>query len=157
MITLLTIGTNKDRAMKDIEAEYLKRLSAFSKVTVLEVRDEPNPHAGREAEEEIVKEKEGKRALEHIKDRDLCILLDLHGSELSSEKFADQLREWQNTGRNMVFVIAGSLGPSPALTERADFRWKLSDLTFTHLMTRMLVLEQVYRAFMIINGRTYHK
>ena len=78
-----------------------------------------------------------------------------------SEKFAQKLGSWQlkagQKGGDLVFVIAGSLGPGKALLERSDVRWKLSDLTFTHLITRVLILEQIYRGFMILNGRTYHK
>ena len=157
MITILAIGKNKDKSMESIEAEYLKRLSAFSQVRVTEVKDESNAHSEREAEAALIKEREGKRALEKIKENDFVILLDLHGKEWTSEEFAAQLDTWQQSGRNTVFVIAGSLGPSPALTARADVRWKLSDLTFTHLMTRMLVLEQIYRGFTIIHHRSYHK
>ena len=116
-----------------------------------------NERIEREKEAAIAKEKEGERALAQIKDSDLVILLDLHGSHWDSETFAKKLGEWQSTSSNLVFVIAGSLGPSPALTARANVRWKLSDLTFTHLMTRVLVLEQIYRGFMILGGRKYHK
>ncbi|MBQ9644149.1 MAG: 23S rRNA (pseudouridine(1915)-N(3))-methyltransferase RlmH [Lachnospiraceae bacterium] len=157
MITVLAIGSNKDDSFRKIEAEYLKRLSAFCRIQVLEVKDEPNPHPGREKEEEQVKEKEGERALARIGASDFCVLLDLRGKQMDSEAFAEKLAGWNETRGNLVFVIAGSLGPSPALVQRADFRWKLSDLTFTHLMTRMLVLEQIYRGFMIQSGRTYHK
>ena len=157
MIRIICIGKMKDKALHMLEEEYIKRLKAFSKVEVVEVRDEPNERIEREKEAAIAKEKEGERALAQIKDSDLVILLDLHGSHWDSETFAKKLGEWQSTSSNLVFVIAGSLGPSPALTARANVRWKLSDLTFTHLMTRVLVLEQIYRGFMILGGRKYHK
>ena len=105
----------------------------------------------------LAKEKEGERALSQIKDSEFVILLDLHGSHWDSETFAEKLGNWQTASSTLTFVIAGSLGPSPALVSRANARWKLSDLTFTHLMTRVLVLEQIYRAYMILNGRKYHK
>ena len=73
------------------------------------------------------------------------------------ERFSQQLSSWQLQAPRLVFVIAGSNGPGQALTERANVRWKLSDLTFTHLMTRVLVLEQIYRGYMILSGRAYHK
>lgn len=157
MLTVLAIGSNKDDSYRKIEAEYLKRLSAFCRIQVLEVKDEKNPAPGREKEEQQAKEREGQRALSRIRPDDLCILLDLHGKQTDSETFAGLLGDWQQTGRDLVFVIAGSLGPSQELVQRADYRWKLSELTFTHLMTRMLVLEQIYRGFMISAGRTYHK
>lgn len=157
MIRILCIGKMKDKALHMLEEEYIKRLKAFSKVEVVEVKDEPNEHVEREKEAAMAKEKEGERALAQIKDNDLVILLDLYGSHWDSETFARKLGEWQSASSNLVFVIAGSLGPSPALTARANVRWKLSDLTFTHLMTRVLVLEQIYRGFMILGGRKYHK
>lgn len=157
MITLLCIGKMKDRALQSLVDEYTRRLSAFTKFSVEEVKDEPNPHEGREREEELCKEREGARALSRIRPDDFVILLDLHGRMLDSETFAEKLSAWQQSHPRITLVIAGSLGPSPDLVRRADFRWKLSDLTFTHLMTRVLVAEQLYRAFMISSGRTYHK
>ena len=157
MIRIICIGKMKDKALHMLEEEYIKRLKAFTKAEVLEVRDEPNDLTSREKEAAIAKEKEGERALAQIRESDFVILLDLHGSHWDSETFARKLAEWQMQSSSLVFVIAGSLGPSPALLARANVRWKLSDLTFTHLMTRVLVLEQIYRAYMIQNGRKYHK
>lgn len=156
-ITLLTIGKNKDKAQRAIQAEYVKRLSAFAKVVVVEVKDEANTHTERAAECEKIKDREAARALEKIDDRDFVILLDLHGKQWDSETFAKQMDTWMLRASSIVFVIAGSLGPGKALVERADVRWQLSQLTFTHLMTRTLVLEQIYRTMMILHGRTYHK
>ncbi len=157
MITVLCIGKSKDKALQLLEAEYCKRLKAFTKIEVVEVKDEPNDHTDREKEAALVKEREGERALSRIKDNDFVILLDLHGKMWDSETFSEKLLTWQTQSSNLTFVIAGSLGPSPELTARANARWKLSDLTFTHLMTRVLVLEQIYRGFMIGSGRNYHK
>lgn len=156
-ITLLTIGRMKDASLATLTAEYIKRLSAFAKVKVVEVKDEANDHSDRPAEAQRIKDIEATRALERIANGDLVILLDLHGKEWSSEVFAEQLANWQTRSSHLVFVIAGSLGPGEALVQRANVRWKLSDLTFTHLMTRVLVLEQIYRGFMINAGRSYHK
>ena len=157
MIRIICIGKMKDKALHMLEEEYIKRLKAFARTEVIEVRDEPNDLAAREKEAALAKEKEGERALSQIRDGDFVILMDLHGAHWDSETFARKLGEWQMQSSSLVFVIAGSLGPSPALTARANVRWKLSDLTFTHLMTRVLVLEQIYRGFMILNGRKYHK
>ena len=157
MIRILCIGKMKDNALHSLEEEYTKRLRAFTKVEIIEVRDESNERIERDKEAALAKDKEGERALSLIKDNDFVVLLDLHGSHWDSETFARKLGEWQLASSNLAFVIAGSLGPSPALVARADVRWKLSDLTFTHLITRVLVLEQIYRAFMILNGRKYHK
>lgn len=157
MIKLIAIGKNKDKSLQALEKEYSKRLSAFCKLNVLEVKDEANDHVNRESEVLLVKEKEGKRVLEKLSDSDFVVLLDLHGKMLDSESFAKSMDSWLVSHSNIVFVIAGSLGPSEELVARANYRWKLSDLTFTHLMTRVLVLEQIYRAYMINNGRNYHK
>ena len=157
MIRILCIGKMKDKALHLLEEEYSKRLRSFAKIQILEVRDEPNERIEREKEAALAKEKEGERALAQIRDADLVVLLELHGESWNSEAFAEKLGGWFASGSDLVFVIAGSLGPSPALLARANVRWKLSDLTFTHLMTRVLVLEQIYRGFMILNGRKYHK
>ena len=161
MIRLICVGKMKDKALQSLVSEYVKRISAFSKVDVLEVKDEPNAHAERDAETVRIKDNEAERVLSKLRDQDLVILLDLGGKMWDSEKFAQQLSSWQlkagQKGGDLVFVIAGSLGPGKALLERSDVRWKLSDLTFTHLITRVLILEQIYRGFMILNGRTYHK
>ena len=157
MITLLCIGKNKEKALCQLENEYVKRIQPFSKLQVIEVKDESNVHMERDKEAELIKEKEGKRVLEKIRPQDFVILLDLHGKMQESISFSNQLESWFMKSSDLVFVIAGSLGPSSDLVKRANVRWKLSDLTFTHLMTRILVLEQIYRAFMIQNGRSYHK
>lgn len=157
MITLLCIGKNKEKALCQLENEYVKRIQPFSKLQVIEVKDESNVHMERDKEAELIKEKEGKRVLEKIRPQDFVILLDLHGKMPDSISFSNQLESWFMKSSDLVFVIAGSLGPSSDLVKRANVRWKLSDLTFTHLMTRILVLEQIYRAFMIQNGRSYHK
>ena len=157
MITLLCIGKNKEKALCQLENEYVKRIQPFSKLQVIEVKDESNVHMERDKEAELINEKEGKRVLEKIRPQDFVILLDLHGKMPDSISFSNQLESWFMKSSDLVFVIAGSLGPSSDLVKRADYRWKLSDLTFTHLMTRILVLEQIYRAFMIQNGRSYHK
>ena len=161
MIKIVCVGKMKDKALGSLASEYTKRISPFSKVEVLEVKDESNIHAEREAESERIKDIEAERVLAKLRSTDLVVLLDLHGRMWNSEDFARRLGDWQQKsgqrGGDLVFVIAGSLGPGASLTARADERWKLSDLTFTHLLTRVLILEQIYRGFMILNGRTYHK
>lgn len=157
MIKLFCIGKNKDASLRKLEDEYKKRLSAFDKVEVAEFKDEPDINSSREKEAARIKNAEGDRVLEKIRPDDFVILLDLHGRMVTSEEFARLRTDWSNSSRPLVFVIAGSLGPSPKLVERANWRWKLSDLTFTHIMCRVLVLEQIYRSFMIEKGRHYHK
>lgn len=156
-VSLICVGKSKDRSLQDLEKEYIKRLQPFTKVSVVEVRDEANARVEREGEARRVKDEEAKRVLEKIGPQDYVVLLDLHGREVDSVAFAKKFEGLRDSGRPLVFVIAGSLGPGEELVKRADWRWKLSDLTFTHLMTRVLVLEQLYRGCMISAGRTYHK
>ena len=161
MIKIICIGKMKDKALQSLSSEYTKRISPFSKIEVVEVKDESNTHADREAEAVRIKDVEAGRVLARLRDCDLVVLLDLRGRMWDSESFARRLGSWQQEAGqrsgDLVFVIAGSLGPGAALTARADERWKLSDLTFTHLLTRVLILEQIYRGFMIGAGRSYHK
>ncbi|MEG0694856.1 MAG: 23S rRNA (pseudouridine(1915)-N(3))-methyltransferase RlmH, partial [Erysipelotrichaceae bacterium] len=96
--------------------------------------------------------------LSKVKDQDYLILLDLKGTELSSEAFSDKLENIRSYhSSDITFVIGGSLGLSEALIQRANFRWKISDLTFTHQMVRVLILEQIYRSYKIIHHEPYHK
>ena len=156
-IKVICVGKSKEKYWDAAYAEYLKRLRGYCNPEVIEVKDEANEHTEREAEVQQVKDKEAARVLEKIRPGDFVILLDLHGREWTSKEFASRLASWQLQSSTLTFVIAGSLGPGEALVSRANVRWKLSSLTFTHLMTRVLLLEQIYRAFMINAGRTYHK
>ena len=158
MIKILAVGKIKEKAMLALIDEYRKRLSPFTKVEIVEVSDVHAPQTNSDAENELVKEKEGKRLLAQIKENEFVILLDLWGKMFDSEGFAKKIDQLQTQGNStLVFVIAGSLGPSKEIVDRSNLRWKLSDLTFTHQMTRLLVLEQIYRAYMINNHRPYHK
>ena len=161
IIRLTCIGKMKDKALQSLSSEYIKRISPFAKTEILEVKDEPNIHTDREAEVVRAKDLEADRVLAKLRPQDLVVLLDLGGKMWDSEAFSRHLNSWQQRagqkGGDLVFVIAGSLGPGKALLDRSDVRWKLSDLTFTHLLTRVLILEQIYRGFMILHGRTYHK
>lgn len=157
MIKLFAIGKNKNKHLQALCNEYLKRITPFMKITEEEFRDEPDVHSEREGEARRIKEAEGTRVLSKIKPQDFVVLLDLHGKMVSSEEFARLREDWSSRPGDLVFVIAGSLGPSEDLVKRANYRWKISDLTLTHLMCRLIVLEQIYRSFMIENHRTYHK
>lgn len=158
MIKIVAVGKIKEKAMREQIDEFVKRLKPFTKLEIIEVADEMAPQQNSEAQNEQVKDKEGERLLSKIKDQEYVILLDLWGEMLSSEKFAKQIERLQTyQASDITFVIAGSLGPSKQVYQRANYRWKLSDLTFTHQMTRVLVLEQIYRAYMINHHKPYHK
>ena len=146
----------EEKALGQRSAGYVRRLSAFTRMEIIEVADEHAPQSNSDAENELVKEREGERVLARIKDGEYVILLDLWGKMFDSEGFARKIDTLQVQGKGtLTFVIAGSLGPSPAVVKRAELRWKLSDLTFPHQPTRLPVLEQVYRAHMILPAPPY--
>lgn len=158
MIKVIGVGKIKEKALKSLIDEYVKRLSAYTKIEVIEVSDEAALDKFSDAENKKVMEIEGERVLKKIKDKEYVILLDLHGEMLSSEQLATKLNSIQTyNSSDITFVIGGSLGVSDALVKRSQLRWKLSDLTFTHQMVRVLILEQIYRAYKINNNETYHK
>lgn len=158
MIRVIGCGRIKEKWMRDGLAEYAKRIGAYDKLEVLEVADEKAPESNSDAENEMVKVKEGRKILRLIKEDEFVILLDLAGKTMDSEKLSAFVEELYVKGKSrIVFVIGGSLGVSKELIERADFRWKLSDNTFPHQLCRIIVLEQIYRAFRIMHHEPYHK
>ena len=158
MIRLIACGKVKEKWMREGCEEYLKRLGPYEKVSVTEVPDEKAPETKSDAENEIVKMKEGRSILKQIKDDEYVILLDLAGKQMSSEQLADTIQSLYNRSRSKItFVIGGSLGVSKELIQRADQRWQLSLNTFPHQLCRILVLEQIYRAFRILRNEPYHK
>lgn len=158
MIKLIAVGKLKEKAMKSLLEEYTKRLKAFTKIEVIEVPDEMAPQTLSMAEMEQVKDKEGERILTKVKEQDHVILLDLAGKMLSSEALAKHIQTTQTYGSSdLTFIIGGSLGLSKAVIERANLRWKLSDCTFPHQLVRIMVAEQIYRAYTINHHQPYHK
>lgn len=158
MIRVIGCGRIKEKWMRDGLAEYAKRIGAYDKLEVLEVADEKAPESNSDAENEMVKVKEGRKILKLIREDEFVILLDLAGKPMDSEKLSAFVEELYVKGKSrIVFVIGGSLGVSKELIDRADFRWKLSDNTFPHQLCRIIVLEQIYRAFRIMHHEPYHK
>lgn len=156
-INIYTIGTLKEKYLKEMSLEFLKRLQKFTKISVLEFEELDINRLNSYKNVNDFLEKEDKIILSKIKPNDYLILLDLHGRSLSSEDFAKKLEDVSSTLRgDLNFVIGGTLGVSNSLRERANFSFKISDLTFTHQMTRVILLEQIYRAFKIINHEAYH-
>lgn len=156
-IKLIAVGKIKEDYLKNEINEYLKRLSRYVKISVIEVDGEKIMNNSSLKEDEKVKENEGVRLLKQIKEKDFVLLIDLHGQELDSLEFSDKFLQITNTNSNIDIVIAGSLGFSQEVIKRANYRLCLSKMTFTHQMTRAIILEQIYRAFKIINNETYHK
>ena len=122
------------------------------------MKDEKAPESNSEAENEAVKLAEAQRILKQIREGEYVILLDLAGKTMDSVKLAERIKAVHTSGKNRIdFVIGGSLGLADALQKRADFSWKISDNTFPHQLCRLIVLEQIYRAFRILNHEPYHK
>ena len=158
MIRIIACGKVRDKWLKEGIAEYMKRLRPYDRVDCIEVADEKAPETNSPAENEKVKELEGERLLRNVRETDHMILLDLAGSVMDSPSLASHIDLCRTQGKPVIdFVIGGSLGVSDALIKRADVRWKLSDNTFPHQLCRLIVLEQVYRSFRILNHEPYHK
>ena len=158
MIRLITCGRMKEKWMQEGAQEYLKRIQAYDKIEMIEVADEKAPESNSAAENEQVKKKEGERLLSRIKEDEHVILLDLAGKTMDSVQLSKKIQDLYTSGRSKIaFVIGGSLGVSNELIARADQRWCLSKNTFPHQLCRIIVLEQVYRAFRILHHEPYHK
>lgn len=157
-ITIAAVGKIKEKYLKDAISEYVKRLSRFAEVEQIEVEDEHAPESLSAAQELQVKQKEAERIIKRIKEGSYVILLDLAGEQISSEKFSAKIEDIMLSGNSHItFVIGGSLGLHQSLIDRADYRICLSKMTFPHQLARLIILEQVYRAFKIMNNETYHK
>jgi 23S rRNA (pseudouridine1915-N3)-methyltransferase len=157
-IRIIAVGKNKEKFIQEGIAEYDKRLRPYAKVQIVEVTDEKRPGSASPGTESVAIEKEGERVLAAIPEDSFVIALDVKGRSWSSEELAVSFREWELSGQNqLVFIIGGDLGISPAIHARSQLRLSLSPMTFTHPMARLLLVEQIYRAFRIIRGEPYHK
>lgn len=157
-VTLLTVGKLKEKYLKDGIAEYSKRLSRFAKLQHIELPDEKTPDNASDLENAKILEKEGQRILGKISDRSFVVVLAIEGEELSSEKFSQLIDQTMTKGfSEITFVIGGSLGLSPEVKRRADIRVSFGRLTLPHQLMRLVLVEQIYRAFMIRQGSPYHK
>lgn len=154
-INIICVGSIKESYLNDAILEYKTRLSKWANVKIIELKEEKLPKNYSEKDIENVIEKEGSRIIEYLKG--YTILLDIGGKELDSVGLANKITEDQNTSSTINFVIGGSYGTSQKLKEKADYRLSFSKLTFPHQLFRVMLLEQVYRAFTIINNVTYHK
>lgn len=157
-VTIICVGKIKEKFYRDALEEYAKRLSRYCKFEMVEVADEMTPDNAGEALEEQIKEREAKRILSKIKEDALVCTLEIAGNRLSSVAFADWLEKAAVGGKSsLVFIIGGSLGLHSTVTKRSDFALSFSDMTFPHQLMRVILSEQIYRAFRIINGEPYHK
>lgn len=157
-ITLITVGKIKEKYLKDGIAEYSKRLSRYCKLEIIEVADEKTPDQASETVEEQIRDKEGERILKYLKDDMYVITLEINGKQLSSEELADKMAALGLQGKSHIaFVIGGSIGLGREVLKRSDYALSFSKMTFPHQLMRVILLEQVFRGYRIINGEPYHK
>ena len=157
-IKVVTVGKLKEKYLKDGIAEYSKRISRFAKLEMIELADEKTPDKASESENQKILEIEGQRILSKVGDRDFVIVLAIEGKTLSSEEFSKQLEEASIKGfSTLTFIIGGSLGLSSAVKNRANLSVSFGRLTLPHQLMRLILVEQIYRAFTIQQGSPYHK
>lgn len=157
-ISIISVGKIKEKFLRSAIDEYSKRLSKYCKLNIIEVTDEKTPDNASLKEENIIKEKEGNLILKHIKDTSFVIALDLKGKSITSEEFSNLIENCRLTGNSTItFVIGGSLGLSEQVLSRANYKLSFSKMTFPHQLFRVMLLEQVYRAFRILCKEPYHK
>ncbi len=157
-ISIITVGKLKEKYLKQGIDEYLKRLSSYAKIEIMEVSDEKAPEELSAVEMEQVKQKEGERILSKLHPDTYVIALAIDGKQKSSEELADSLDKLATYGKSKIaFVIGGSLGLSSEVLQRADERLSFSKMTFPHQLMRLILVEQVYRAYRINRGEPYHK
>ena len=157
-ITIVAVGKLKEKYLQQGIQEYMKRLSTYAKVQIVEVPDEKAPETLSDKEAERVKAREGERILAKISPEAYVITLEINGKMLTSEQLAGKMDELALYGKSkFVFVIGGSLGLGEAVMKRSNFALSFSKMTFPHQLMRLVLLEQVYRAWRINRGEPYHK
>jgi len=156
-IRIICVGKFKEKYWEAASAEYMKRLGAYCNISVVEVKEEKLPAHASRADEENVIIREGKSILDKIGNGDYVIALDIGGRELSSEDLAARIAEISFTSSTIDFIIGGSLGLSRDVKSRAAMRLSFGKITLPHQLARIVLLEQIYRAFKINAGETYHK
>lgn len=156
-ITVICVGKLKERYLKDALQEYAKRLSRFAKLDILELPDRKIPENASKAQEAEVLKKEGEEILAKIKPNSYVISLCIEGQELSSTELAEKMRDISMISGNITFIIGGSLGLSDAVKAASSLRLSFGKITLPHQLMRVVLLEQIYRAFKINNNEAYHK
>lgn len=157
-IKIVCVGKLKEKYFKDGIAEYMKRMDRYAKMKIVQVPDEKAPEKLSPAEMEQVKQIEGERILSKIKDKEYVFVTAIKGKERTSEEFAKEIQDLATYGHSdITFVIGGSLGTSDAVNKRADDLISFGKFTMPHQLMRLVLSEQIYRAFMINNGSPYHK
>ncbi|WP_151620233.1 23S rRNA (pseudouridine(1915)-N(3))-methyltransferase RlmH [Streptococcus intermedius] len=157
-IKLVTVGKLKEKYLKDGISEYTKRLNRFTKFDIIELPDEKTPDKASHLENQQILDREGTRILSKLADKEFVIALAIEGQQFPSEKFSKILSDITIRGiSDITFVIGGSLGLSTAVKKRANLLMSFGKLTLPHQLMRLVLVEQIYRAFMIQQGSPYHK
>ena len=157
-ITIITVGKIKEKYLRDAIAEYCKRLNKYCKLDILEVADEKTPDHASAIVEEQIRNKEGERILKLLKDDAYVITLEIGGKMLDSVEFSQKLEQLGIQGKShIIFVIGGSIGLGNEILKRSDFAISFSKMTFPHQLMRVILLEQIYRSYRIMNHEPYHK
>ena len=157
-IDLLVVGKIKEKYFTDAINEYVKRLSRYVRLEIIEVKDEKTSEGVSIREEEIVMEREGERLERYLSDSAYLVALCIEGKQKTSVEFAESITELENRGVSHIqFIIGGSLGIAGYIKKRADLMLSFSEMTFPHQLMRVILLEQIYRAYRIKNNEPYHK
>lgn len=157
-ISIISVGKLKEKYLKDGIDEYKKRLSRYCSIDIIEVPDEKAPENLSQKEEEQIKSKEGLAILKYIKDNTYVLALAINGNMLSSEGLSSFIEDLGIKGTsNIAFIIGGSLGLSKEVLERANYKLSFSKMTFPHQLMRLILVEQIYRGYRIMQGEPYHK
>ena len=156
-INIVAVGSIKEKFFKDAVSEYAKRLSRYVKLNIIEVKDEKTPAMASALEEEKIKEVEAERILSKLPNS-YVVALTIDGKKYSSEELAKRMEKYDILSKgNLSFVIGGSLGLNKSVIDRADEKLSFSEMTFPHQLMRVILLEQIYRAYRIRNNEPYHK
>lgn len=157
-ITVITVGKLKEKYLRDAVAEYTKRLSKYCKLEMVEVTDEKTPDSVSETVENGIRAKEAERILRYVKEDAYLITLEILGKQLNSEELAKKIEGLGISGvSHIIFVIGGSIGLGEEVLKKSDFALSFSKMTFPHQLMRVILLEQIYRSFKIIQKEPYHK
>lgn len=151
MIKIICLGKIKEQFFKDAEAEYVKRITKYSKIDLIELPDEKDTNI-----QQCLK-KESENILKHLKEKDNIIILDINGTQKTSEEFSKMINEELTNSSNITFIIGSSNGLDEKIKKLTNKKISFSKMTFPHQMFRVILLEQIYRGFKIINNESYHK
>lgn len=157
-ITVIAVGKIKEKFYRDALAEYGKRLGRYCKFEIIQVEDERTPDKAGEALEEQIRRKEAERIIRHVREDAFVVTLEIQGRMFDSEGFAGEIGKLATRGTSHIqFIIGGSLGLHEEVCRRADLAVSFSKMTFPHQLMRVILAEQIYRAYRILNGEPYHK